>query len=197
MKRAEEFVKNIFSKTTDPNKYLYHQFSHTERVVQSVEHLCNEAQVKPQHRFELILAAWFHDVGYAESHKNHEQLGCAYLESFFKAQFPNTLPPTSVIKLIEATNLENRAENHLEQIIKDADLHYLGTDRYLDESENLRKEWEFTKNVVYTDQEWFHVNIDFLEFHRFYTPSAKTLYQEKKNENLKSLKNLVASHPGA
>ena len=91
--------------------------------MQSVKERCNQEKVSTDLKVELLLADWYYDAGYAESHKNHERLGFSYFKRFIEEKFPEFRTPHVVIKLIEATNLKNRADSLQEQIIKNTDLH--------------------------------------------------------------------------
>ncbi|MGB1032105.1 MAG: hypothetical protein ACPGWM_05805, partial [Flavobacteriales bacterium] len=80
-------------------------------------------------------------------------------------------------------------------IIKDADLHYLGTHSYLDIAEDLRTEWKRLKGVEYTNLEWSGVNIDFFKYHQFYTATAMLHYQPIKDENFRILQDQIDQLP--
>ena len=76
------------------------------------------------------------------------------------------------------------SENLLEEIIKDADLDYLGRGDFKDISEKLKKEY-LINGIVSSEKEFHEKQVSFLKTHMFYTDTAKTSRIEKKKENIK------------
>ncbi len=56
----------------------------------------------------------------------------------------------------------------------------------------LRREWELTKGITYTDEEWFQLNIDFLSNHFYFTPFARKHFDKDQQNNLARLKGHLA-----
>lgn len=189
--KAKSHIEAFFKAEFDPVDFPYHDIEHTKSVVRSASFICEYEQVDDQTCTEIILAAWFHDVGYAEDPQNHEALGCQFLENFLIENGVTDLNNERLSKLIQATNLVTQPTSLAEQIIKDADLHYLGTHAYLDIAEDLRTEWKRLKGVEYTDLEWSGVNLDFFKYHQFYTATALLHYQPIKDENFRILQDQI------
>jgi hypothetical protein len=88
-----------------------------------------------------------------------------------------------VTRLIIATKMNHKPQNILEEIMKDADVDYLGRNDFEDISNKLMR--EFTENkVVNTEQEFNKMQVEFLKSHNFLTDTAKSWRIEKKEENL-------------
>ena len=51
----------------------YHDFNHTLRVVKNCEEIAKGEKISEQDMQDLKIAAYFHDVGYTISNKDHEQ----------------------------------------------------------------------------------------------------------------------------
>jgi uncharacterized membrane-anchored protein YitT (DUF2179 family) len=85
------------------------------------------------------------------------------------------------------TKLPQAPANILEEIICDADLHYLGTDHYFAVSERLFHEY-LKQAVVKNRGDWRKKQIQFFNTHRYFTKTARKEYGEKKLENLHLLK---------
>ena len=137
----------------------------------------------------LIIAVCFHDIMYLENPAQHEQEGAKLASSVLKELGAHSTDIELINTLILATDIKTPPKSTLEEIIKDADLHYLGTNRYQAESDLLRKEWELTKNLTYTDEEWRLLNIDFFKSHQFYRPYSLNHYEPIKIKNLEKLEN--------
>lgn len=56
----------------------------------------------------------------------------------------------------------------VEGILCDADLHHFDGTDYLDKNKALRQEWATLYDLVFTDENWCQINIEFLEQHSFF-----------------------------
>jgi uncharacterized membrane-anchored protein YitT (DUF2179 family) len=81
------------------------------------------------------------------------------------------------------TKMPQRPTNHLENILCDADLYYLGTDRYLPTSEQLYVE---LNNLGHKTSwpEWQKIQVHFLKSHKYFTHTAISRLTLKKSKNL-------------
>ncbi len=141
----------------------------------------------------LLVAAWFHDVGYLKDSLDHEQKSAAiaidFLEQFdCKAEFLQIIQ-----SLIMATKLPSNPANILEKIICDADLHHLSSENYASRSELLKKEIEQTKHVKIPKSKWNNENNLFFLKHRYFTKHARTIWNDGKIRNLELLRTSLPS----
>ena len=189
--KVKSFIEAYFKAEYNTLDFPYHDIEHTRAVVRSAEFLCESEGLDSESSLEVIVAAWFHDVGYVNDPENHENIACLFLQEFLIDHAINDIDQQRLHQLIQATNLVTPPTNLAQKIIKDADLHYLGSHAYLENAEHLRTEWKRIKGVEYTDEEWYQVNIDFFQFHQFYTASAISYYQPIKDENYRVLQNQI------
>ncbi len=180
------FVKQEFAKRM-PKEYTYHCLAHTEGVVASVLKIGQYYNLENKKLEELEVAAWFHDLGYAEGAEGHEKRSAKEAENFLQNRgFPQGR--IHIIQLlILATNLGTTPQTLGEKIIRDADASHLGSVDFATISNKLRAEWASVDGKVFTELEWLQLNIDFLSNHKYFTTSAKHLYAKKKQENLLAL----------
>ncbi len=169
----------------------YHNLSHTIGVVDKVKSIAEGEGVTGEDKESIIIAAWFHDVGYLQDPKEHEEASYKIAAGFLdKHNYKPELK--SVIKsLILVTKMGVQPTTLLEKIIKDADLGHIGSDDYSAKSEELREEWKVCDGKEMSDSEWFQMNFDFLSNHKFYTPTAEELFGEQKAKNLTQLRALL------
>lgn len=193
--KAKSHVENYFADHYSQAEFPYHDIEHTKAVVRSAQFMCDRENIDDQTSVAIALAAWFHDLGYVHDPANHELVGCDLLEDFLKAENISEFDMSQLKELVLATNLETSPNNLAEKILKDADLHYLGTHSYLEEAEHLRTEWKRLKNIQFSEKEWCDVNLDFLRFHQFYTATAQAHYQPIKDENFKIIQDKINQYP--
>lgn len=185
--KTEDYVTELLTKKLESN-FLYHNLSHTQRVVKSTKELLEFYNLPEEESSVVIIAAWFHDTGYTINILNHEERSAAIAQDFLKKI---AYPPDStktVIELILATKIDWEPKNLLEQIIKDADCSHFAQKSYLETSELLREELALTQVAHYSRKEWLNKNIQlFSTGHKFYTAYAIENWQPKKNDNLENL----------
>ena len=91
-----------------------------------------------------------------------------------------------------ATRLPQSPQNHLEEILADADLDYLGRDDFSFIANQLFLENSFFGTVCDMD-DWNRKQVAFMEKHQYFTKTANNLRQAKKDANLGRIKAQVKS----
>lgn len=176
----------------DQDIFLYHDRYHTEQVAHVAEQLCQDEGLKDEAIANLSIAAWFHDTGYTDL-EQHEQQSSENAKTFLHTVNCDVRSIDCITKLIMATKISHQPQTKDEEIIRDADLHYLGLDNYSERANLLRREWEISLQRKLTDREWYQENIKFFESHNFYTKSAQARFDRTKAKNFDKIMNLLAS----
>jgi predicted metal-dependent HD superfamily phosphohydrolase len=189
IRKAEEYVCELLKQLD--TRYCYHDLEHTLRVKQAVEELSTAARLAPTEREVLLLAALFHDTGFTEVYHGHEQVSCRIAREFLQEQSYPSNQTEQVISCIEVTEMNATPDNRLEMLMKDADLSNLGQEDYLKYLARLRCEWEDVLHKKHSDAEWYALNHHFLKSHRYYTPTANSLYGHQFEANQKHLKQMA------
>ena len=193
LKISEDYAKNLL-KDKLSSAYTYHNLDHTIQVVDKIKILAKEENISPEDTENLLLAGWFHDLGYVDDANNHEEESRKIASDFLKQhRFPEERI-AKIGELILATDKFYKPKNHLEEIIKDADLYHLASDDYFRICENLRQEIKEVHHQKFSKQQWSELNIVFFSKHQFYTKFAKENWQPEKEKNvekiLSSIKNM-------
>tara|TARA_R110000850_G_scaffold30630_2_gene84208 strand:+ start:60028 stop:61203 length:1176 start_codon:yes stop_codon:yes gene_type:complete len=188
IKKADAFVLNLFKEKL-PHTFVYHNYTHTRRVVKSTEDIIENTEELSDHEIQiLLLAAWLHDTGYSVSIENHEEHSITIAENFLKEEGVDKKTIDAVLSCIEATRMSNAPKNKLDEIIKDADSSHLSKEYYMETSELLRQELKLHNIHEYTAKEWLDANIDlFTKKHQYFTPYALKNWEPKKDKNLLEL----------
>ncbi len=188
IQKADAFVLNLFKEKL-PHTFVYHNYTHTKRVVKSTEEIIeNTEKLTEKEKLILLLAAWLHDAGYAESLQNHEEHSVHIAEKFLKEEKADQEIIEGVLSCIQATCMSNTPTNKLDEILRDADSSHLSKEYYLETSELLRQELKFHNVKNHNVMDWLDANIElFTKKHQYYTPYAVKNWEPKKDENLLSL----------
>lgn len=183
---AEDHVKEYLASNLD-KKFAFHDLSHTMDVVSAVEMMAATTGIKKHEKNILLVAAWFHDVGYTERMEDHEDIGASHAENFLQNFLVNQDDIDKVKSCIIATHYPQHPLTEAEKILCDADMIHLANKKYFKRAAVLRKEWEETRAKVYTDTQWLELNIKFLSDHVYHTQFCRDNFEERKKRNLQKL----------
>ncbi|MEO8512422.1 MAG: Pycsar system effector family protein [Ignavibacteria bacterium] len=183
VKKAEEFVSNLLRDKLPPT-LVYHNFSHTLDVVGNTRKIGKKSGLSNDELEIVTLAAWFHDVGYTESYKGHEDNGKEIAEAFLTENNYSSEKIAKVLSCIDSTKIPQDPKNIMEQVICDADLIHLGQEDFFEYSDLLKTEWNTLgiKNVE--DTEWQKTSAELLSSHKFFTPYARKKHEQQQTLNL-------------
>lgn len=169
-----------------PGHLTYHNAAHTKGVVEAAKRLAEVEEIGEEEQLLLLTAALYHDTGFLHTYKHHEEASCEIAKEALPGYGYTPEQVDEVCRIIMATKLPYHPADKLQQIICDADLHYLGTDRYFSTAEKLYFEYK-KEGQVKTHKEWQQKQVLFLGAHRFFTQSAQSRYSATKEEHLKLL----------
>ncbi len=183
----KEFVINLLNNNL-PLFYYYHNNEHTLYVMDKAVEIgqqenCTEYEIKL-----LAAAALWHDAGYIHTYARHEEESCTLARQYLPGYGYSTDEINKICGMIMATKIPLSPQNKLEEIIADADLEYLGTERAGINANNLFKELQ-SLNPALTEEEWNQTQIDFLTDHHYFSNYCKENREHIKQSYLKSLVN--------
>jgi predicted metal-dependent HD superfamily phosphohydrolase len=190
---VEESVLNRLENELS-EEFTYHNVKHTIDVVTQVEIIGRGEGVNEEEMLLLKTAALLHDSGFLVSYKNHEHYSMELAKEILQMYGYSDDQIEEINRLINVTRKEALPSNHLEAILKDADLDYLGRPDFIPISQNLYKEIQ-TFNGKMSLKEWNKKQINFIANHKYYTNTAKKLRQVKKEQQLMALKELLKEQP--
>lgn len=187
VENAEKFVFDLFKNDLDQT-FLYHNYTHTERVLRSLREILENSEVNKEDSEILELAVLFHDTGYTKLREGHEEESVKIASTFLKDNDASDDLIASVSECIMATKFKDTPKTKLGKIIRDADASHFGKKYFNEASEFLRKEMEIQGVCKFSPSEWLEENIKVLtEKHEFYTDYALKNWQRQKEENLAKL----------
>jgi len=173
------------------NGFVYHNLDHTLSVFSNSLLLAKPYNLSEEEMEILAIAALFHDVGYLNVYQGHELASEQIATEFLLREGYPPDKTKAVNACIHATIVTEPPKSISEEIIKDADLASLGSENFEDFSSRLRQEWQHFCNELYTDKEWYQINYNFLNNHKFFTKEANRLFGPGKEVNLGRMKELL------
>ncbi len=180
-----DYVKELLEAYED--KLYYHNFEHALRTAKSVGELAEDAQLSSDTKEDLVIAAFFHDVGYIKNPKDHEEISKSIALKFLESRNISNEKRNRIAAYILATKDDWDGDDEIALLLKDAVMSGLASKKYLEHAEELRLEMNAISGSKITEEEWLIKNIDFMEKTDYVTNSAFNRYDKKKKKNLKKL----------
>jgi uncharacterized protein len=165
-----------------PPHLTYHNLGHTAYVLDQVIFLANVSHVSEEDLHLLKLGALFHDTGFIEDPKDHEEKGCEIAQSYLSDAYSSE-DLNKIYGMIMATKIPQQPQTPLENILADADLEYLGTDLFEKIGDTLFEELRHF-NPDFNEQAWDELQLVFMQKHHFHTEYCRKYREPKKQENL-------------
>jgi len=184
--KYRRLAENILLNKISP-KLTYHNIDHTKMVVKDFIEIGKASNISSKELELGTIAAWFHDTGYSQSINFHEQKSVEILDEEIDDDDFTREEIMIMKKLIICTKMPQEPKTTLEKALCDADLKYIGTKAFVEQSEMLRQEREQVSGSGITLKKWDSDAYSFLVKHEFFTSYAKRTYTTKKEENLNSL----------
>lgn len=188
----EELILNKMERELPP-KMHYHNLKHTIDVIVQVELIGRSEGISDDELLLLKTAALFHDVGFTMGYQDHELLGIKMAKEILPGYDYTEEQIQEIEDLIYATKLPPNPKNHLEEIMCDADLDYLGRVDFIPVSQMLFKELVDNGKIEDNLEKWNKLQIKFIENHQYFTETAKSLRDVNKKKQLESIRKLVNS----
>ena len=184
------FVFNLFKEKL-PSGTVYHNENHTSNVVNAANEIGLSQNLSEEELETVLLAAWFHDTGYIDGAKDHEERSIEIVNNYLGERNFSKEKIVKVKALIRATKMPQKPTGKLEEILCDADMSHMGSTGFMNESKLLRLEHEQLVNEVLADHEWLEQTEQFLSKHQYFTDHAYENWNAQKTLNWLTVKNTI------
>jgi len=189
-KKSESRILKLLAEKL-PEGLYYHGIHHTIDVTNSAEEIAREEGVEGEELFLLKTAALFHDAGFVQEYVKNEKIGVTYAREVLPKYGYTDRQIDIIDGIIMATEIPQNPKTHLEMIMCDADLDYLGREDFYEISESLKKEL-IAFGKIQSDKQWDEMQIPFLEKHQYFTETNKRRRQPNKLKRIDELKKKLA-----
>lgn len=173
-----------------PASLTYHGLHHTLDVFQSSAEIAKKEGIGGDDLILLKTAALFHDSGFTRTYQNHEAAGCEIAQECLPKFGYSPAQIEKIKGMIMATRIPQTPHNHLEKILCDADLYYLGRKDFYSIGDSLFKEF-LHQGIVSDEVSWNELQVKFLSSHSYFTETAINKRQAKKDKHLQEVKELL------
>ena len=182
VKEAQTYVVDLLTREVPP-QLTYHSLRHTEAVVKECRTLATAANLGPDDTEALLLAAWFHDVGYLDAYDGHELRSMERASAWLTEHGVPAARVQLIAEMIKATHRDETPETELQKLLVDADMSNLAREDFRSSAELLRTEWELVLGQTYTSPEWAELQLNFMSNHKYRSEAGKERYRKDFKKN--------------
>ena len=170
-----------------PAHLSYHRFEHTLDVYDQAKRIAAKEGIQDEEQLLwLQTAALFHDAGFLYVYKEHELEGCRIVKDTLPDYGYSNSAIEAICGMIMATRIPQTPHTHLEQILADADLDYLGRADFHLIADTLCQEL-LLMGSLQREEDWDPLQIKFLESHQYFTQSSKLDREPVKRKHLEEI----------
>lgn len=190
LNKIENHVNELFQKRSAAEN-IYHDILHTTEVVKVAAKIAEAENITAKETEIVLIAAWFHDIGYFHCCKGHEDQSSEYARDFLEKEKYPIEKIVIIMDCIKATQIPHSPNSKLEEIMCDADLHHLGMCDVEERGDMLRKEFELKGIKKLSDIEWLKTSLDFFNKHKYFTEYAKKNFGTQKDLHMIKMKQQI------
>lgn len=192
-KQAGDFITNKLKEELSAN-YTYHNIDHTNDVYQAAESLGRQENISEADMKLLLTAALYHDSGFLKFSTGHEEESCRIAAKALPEYGYSEMDINLICGMIRATRIPQSPKTHLERILADADLDYLGRNDFFEVGDRLFTELHLLGKIA-SKAEWDKLQLEFMQDHSYFTKTAINLRQDKKAANIAQIRiSLLTNH---
>jgi len=188
--KVKQFVMAKLEKELPENLY-YHGPHHTRDVLQAAERIGKAEGLDPEELMLVKMAALLHDAGFLNKYWSNEPEGVKFAREILPS-YGFTDSQIDIIEgMIMATRIPQNPTNHLEEIICDADLDYLGREDFEKISSTLQQEL-IDYGGIKSAEDWDPIQVKFISAHKYFTKTALATRDTQKQKYLEAIKKRMA-----
>lgn len=139
LKSAEELATDILKNQLSPD-LVYHNFEHTEKVVQAVQSIGVLERLTDEDMEMVSIAAWFHKTGYRDAYDGHVEKGTLIATTFLNDQKVAPEKIDKIINCILAAQGDYIPTSKIDKVIADATQKVILEGDYKLQLDQLRQE---------------------------------------------------------
>ncbi len=172
--------------------YHYHNAEHTLNVCTMIAEFSENCILPENEIAALKIAAIFHDFGYLESAFDNEGLALPFMMEFCKKYGVEEKVSHRAGELIMETAFPYHPVSAAGELLCDADIEYIGRVCFFEKAGLFRQEMS-ALNHIYSDQQWWKLELDFLQNNQFFSTVCREKRSAGRLANIAKVKAILAA----
>ena len=190
---SEKYITDLLDHKL-PAEMTYHTVRHARKVAGAARTIGLDSGLSTDDLNLVVLSAWFHDVGYAESYTDHETHSANMAAGFLKAHEISQAQIDLVKNAIYATRIPQNPQSKIAEVLCDADMYHLAGSDYYEHVERMRDERKRVEHIKLSKNDFDKISVRFFGIHHYFTPYGKNILQQGKDKNLAMIKENIEKH---
>ena len=157
----EEYIDDYYSKNWS-EKLTYHNLEHVKDVFNASMLYAKIARFSDTDIKIIGASALFHDIDMCNHYYGHELYSANYAAQILPRFGFSEQHILNVKRTILSTCPSAVPCNNMEKLIRDCDLDYIGTDKYIRRCLDLKTEWENFGLFTFTNIGWYEYQLCFI-----------------------------------
>jgi predicted metal-dependent HD superfamily phosphohydrolase len=176
---VKDYYTNHYSE-----EYYFHHYNRTMNIVRNCDALAVSMDLGKQELKLAHLASWFLELGYYQDYQDYQPKSVELARQFFKSKELEDGVFEKIEECILSTRVPQQPVSVISQLVCDASMYHLAEKDAVQHADALRAEYEAIAGKVFTDEEWLNENIRIISNHFYFTSSARSLFQKRKDKTL-------------
>jgi len=165
-------------------QYYFHHYTRTMNIVRNCDALAVSMDLGKQESKLAHLAAWFLELGYNLDYQDYQPKSVELAREYFKTKELEDGVFEKIEECILSTRIPQQPVSVISQLVCDASMYHLAEKDAVQHADALRAEYAVIAGKDFTDEEWLNENIRILSNHFYFTVSARSLFQKRKDKTL-------------
>lgn len=188
--KAEDYVFDKLEESLSDTLF-YHGVHHTNDVSKAILQIAIAEGINDKETLLLLqTAALYHDLGFISTYQGHEEESCRLARVSLPDFGYTDEQVEQICGMIMATRIPQNPTSHLERIMADADLDYLGREDFWPISDSLYEELR-DREMIRDKSAWNKIQINFLENHQYWTETSRQWREPAKLKRIEELKKII------
>lgn len=183
---AEKYISSLMAEKL-PETIVFHNFSYVKLVEQYTETIGKECGLDTDEMNLLRMAALFLNTGYINSYENHTDESIAFVTSFLTEKGVSNETIGQISGVLLATGKPDIPKDKLSEILCDANMMYVASDRGLELFDLLYEETALARPKYHKRSVFERGYIEFFTKHSYLTGYGKQILQPLKEETIRRI----------
>ena len=176
---VKDYYANHYSE-----QYYFHHYTRTMNIVRNCDALAVSMDLGKQELKLAHLAAWFLELGYNQDYEDYQLISVELAREYFKTKDLEDGVFEKITECILSTRVPQQPVSVVSQLVCDASMYHLAERDAVQYADALRAEYDAVAGKEFTDEEWLNENIRIISNHFYFTSSARSLFQKRKDKTL-------------